>query len=431
MGRIIKGKKLPRQDIDDVFNAFYRLEAAISDGQNEYKTDHVMTKLVTVIEQFFRCIVQFQLEDNPDRNPKEITLNPLMIEDIIEAVSKKTRNVTVGLIVSFSHSFQSTDAIKDSMKGYGITNIFSGKNGLDIKKYEELFRLRHELVHTINPPSKPDLELTDYHKMVEDLMRHVLGRYEAVDRSFGVLKGMALYEMNSDDRAKECLETALKSYGLTARLKPGNADAHFNKGSVLLDLERYGEALKCFEKVIKKKPSDVDALHGKWVALSNLKRYGEALELTDRMIEIYPNDPDMYSFKGLTLIDLEKSDEALEQIDKAIMMNPYDTSMHISKAEVLSGRELYDEALKCADKAIELESDEAYFYYMKGNVLLDLERYKEALECFDKMIQLDPDDHAAYDSKSSTLEKLGRHDEARKHADKAEKLRKEQDDQED
>ena len=260
MGRTVKGKKLPKQDIDDVFNAFYRLEAAISDGQNEYKTDHVMTKLITVIEQFFRCIVQFQLEDDPDRSPKEITLNPLMIEDIIEAVSKKTRKVTVGLIVSFSHSFQSTGAIKDAMKDYGITNIFSGKSSLDIKKYEELFRLRHELVHTINPPSKPSLELIEYHKMVEDLMRRVLGRYENVYRSFDVLKGMALYRMNSDDRAKQCLETALKSYGRTARLKPSNADAHFNKGSVLLDLERYGEALKCFEKVIKKKPSDVDAL---------------------------------------------------------------------------------------------------------------------------------------------------------------------------
>ena len=46
---------------------------------------------------------------------------------------------------------------------------------------------------------------------------------------------------------------------------------------------------------------------------------------------------------------------------------------------------------------------------------------------FNRVIQSDPTDYSAYYNKSITLEKLGRHDEARRHAYESEKLRKEQD----
>ena len=454
----VKGRTLPKQDIDDVFIALYRLEATMSDGNSGSQTDHVITKLITIMEQFFRCIVRFQLEDDPSKNPKKITLNPMMIDEIIDIVSKRTRTVTVGLIVSFSHSFQSTGAIDGTMQNYGIQNIFSGKNCLDKERYDGLFKLRHEFVHTINPSSKPRFEIMEYHNMTEELMQHVLGKYKDADRYFYMLKGRALRTLGDASRADECFEAALKHYTKEAEQHPDDADIQTDMGTILLELERYDEALECFDKVIEMKTNYGWAYYCRWIALTELKRYGEALECVDRIIEMDPDDTGMFFDKGATLFELGRHNEAFKWIERAIDREPYDADMYFNKGLMLTKLKRYDDALKCFDEVIEIEPYSFDGYYYKGvslfklgrhdealecvdkviglrpydlrvysnkcSVLFALERYGEALECVDKVIGGKPGNYAAHDYKARILEKLGKPGEARKHADKAKELKK-------
>ena len=316
--RTVKGLSLPKQDIDDVLVALYRLELTMSDRKKGDQTDHVMTKLVTIIEQFFRCIVQFQLEDDPNKNPEKITLNTLMIGEIIDIVYKRTRRVTVGLIVSFSHSFQNTEEIKNTMKDYGVRDIFSGKNCLDKEKYDELFNRRHEFVHTITPSSKIRLEIIECYKMTEELIQHVLDKYKGTERSFDMLKGKALRTIGGRDKAKKYFEAALKRCERAVAQRSNDASTYSDKGDVLLELERYDEALECYDKVIELNTDSVWAHYRRWMALFELERYDEALECINKVIKMEPNVAGMHSGKGATLLGLKRCNDALECVDKAI-----------------------------------------------------------------------------------------------------------------
>ena len=409
--RTVKGLSLPKQDIDDVLVALYRLELTMSNRKKGDQTEHVMIKLVTIVEQFFRCIVQFQLEDNPNKGQKEITLNPLMIDEIIDIVSKRIRRVTAKFIVSLSHSFQNPNTIENTMNGYGI-NIFSGKNCLNKEKYEELFKLRHEFVHTINPPSKPHLEIMEYYKMTEELIQHVLDKYKGTKRSFDMLKGKALRTIGGRDKAKKCFEAALKRCEMTAAQRPNYAGTYSDKGDVLLELERYDEALECYDKVVELNTDNAWVHYRRWMALFELERYDEALECIDKVIKMEPNAADMHSSKGATLLGLKRCNDALEYVDKAISKNPYAANLYFGKGTMLANLKKYDEALECYDKVIELDPHVVPGYYGKWNMLSNLNRHAEALEYIDKVIELEPYNTDLYYNKSSTLAMLKRYDES-------------------
>ena len=56
--------------------------------------------------------------------------------------------------------------------------------------------------------------------------------------------------------------------------------------------------------------------------LMNLGKYNEAIKAYDKAIEINPQDSDAWYNKGLDLEQLSKSDESIKAYEKAIEINP-------------------------------------------------------------------------------------------------------------
>ncbi len=89
------------------------------------------------------------------------------------------------------------------------------------------------------------------------------------------------------------------------------------KGDVLVDLERYEEALSAYEKAIQLDPHYSSAFKGKGNALYELKRYKEALTAYDRSIQLNPKDAETFIRKGETLeLILKSRNEARKFIRK-------------------------------------------------------------------------------------------------------------------
>ena len=67
--------KLEKQEMDDVFVEFYRLDE-ILENKDQHIQNYIVIRLVTVIEQFFRKIVEEQIKSGNTHNiPSQITLN--------------------------------------------------------------------------------------------------------------------------------------------------------------------------------------------------------------------------------------------------------------------------------------------------------------------------------------------------------------------
>ena len=74
-----------------------------------------------------------------------------------------------------------------------------------------------------------------------------------------------------------------------------------NKGSSLINLGRYAEALPYFDKALKIDPNFKDAWNDKGLCLINLERYEEAIVCYDKALKIDPDDKKAWFYKGVCL----------------------------------------------------------------------------------------------------------------------------------
>ena len=310
-----KIRKLPDQHILIAFTEFYRLASIMSNNEKEYQKNHGIIILTAIIEQFFRSIAKIQTKNHPQKSSKLSEFNLLVIDDIINALSNRTENIPKEPISSFA-SFQSTDSIKIVMDKFGIS-AFSDK--LNIAEFDELFKLRHEIIHTVN--QSPSFE-KDYYDITEKLMERVLNQITYTPFSFYDLKGKAL--QNLEKPHEEVIECFNKSvcYFANAIKKEPNAFAYYGKGKSLHELEKYSDAIACFDKAIRLDPNYAFAYTAKGESLQKLGKYREAIECFDKAIGLEPYDAFAHASKGISLQEFRKHGEAIECFDKAIGLEP-------------------------------------------------------------------------------------------------------------
>ena len=367
---IVKGKKLPNQNIFDVFVEFCRLESAINGA--EYQKNYVVMRLVTIIEQFCRNIVRYKLAEHSHEFSGKIELEIPLIGELINTASKRTHEITKEEIISASHQFQNTEAISSIMQRYKI-NAF---RGLNRKEYDEFFDLRHELVHTVK--KLPSFEAQKYYDLIEKLMKNIMEQDTNI-QYFYDLKISALQKLKKHNRIKEC----------------------------------YNEAKEYFEKAINRKPTDADAYDGWGVVLQSLGRYHEAINCFDAQIKLNPNDDEAYFMKGMALQKLEDRRGTMECLDKIIEINPNDASGYYNKGLSLQDFGDHSEAIKCFNKTIELDHNNSDAYCAKGESLQELGDHKEAVECFERCIKIHPTTDFVHVTMGASLQKLGESGRAR------------------
>ena len=252
----------------------------------------------------------------------------------------------------------------------------------------------------------------------------------------------------------------LSAYLISAPLLQGQQDAEawnfINKANVLINLERFSEALEASEEAIRIAPNIALGWNNKAAALDNLGRYLEALEASDEAIRLDPNLAMAWYNKGVALTGLGKNTEALEAIDNSIeldpsyayswrtraialgnlgkysdaldsaneaaRLNPNDAGAWSTKAKALGYMERYSEALEAIEEAIKIDPNRANLEIDKSAALAGLERYSEALEASDEAIRLDPNLAMAWNNKANALSNMGRYSEALESSDEAIRL---------
>ncbi len=208
------------------------------------------------------------------------------------------------------------------------------------------------------------------------------------------------------------LNEALQYFDQAIQFKPDFAEAWYNKGNTLKDLNRYDEALLDYDRAIQLKPDFAEAWSNKGLTFHNLKRYDEAFSHYDRAIQLKSDLAEAWSNKGSTFHDLKRYDEALSHYDRAIQLKPDLAEAWCNKGITLKNLKRYDEALSHYDRAIQLKPDFAEAWSNKGSTFHDLKRYDEALSHYDRAIQLKPDFAEAWSNKGLTFHNLKRYDEA-------------------
>ena len=226
------------------------------------------------------------------------------------------------------------------------------------------------------------------------------------------------------------------------------ATGFFSRGNVLIEMEKFDDALNAYEEAADTwdKLSDylsrnqmdsesldacnkaIEARAAKGTVYFNTGNYEDGIRSIDALLEIHPDGELNWSNRGVALLNLNRYEEAIEAFDKALEIDHEFAQALFSRGIALYNLERYNEAIESLDKAkiyakpsefsfprfkwitkgakTLSRSDSARACYFKGVVLSVLGRYNEALDAFDETLQIKPDYPDAISAKEEVLSHL-------------------------
>jgi tetratricopeptide (TPR) repeat protein len=208
------------------------------------------------------------------------------------------------------------------------------------------------------------------------------------------------------------VDAALATYDRVVNVRPGFAEAHFNRGNVLQTLKRYDEALASYDRALALRRDYPRALARRGKVLHRLRRHDEALASYDRAIHLRSDFASAHFNRGNVLQDVNRYDEALGSYERALALRPDYAAAHSNRGNVLQKLKQNNEALASYNRAIELRPDFAVAHYNRGNVLQYLNRYDEALASYERALAVLPDFAEALSNRGNVLQRLKRFEEA-------------------
>lgn len=197
-------------------------------------------------------------------------------------------------------------------------------------------------------------------KLLNELARYS-DALEVIDESIKLsplddawlVKGNIYYNMGDLDNSLACFEQALK-------INPENEIVFNNKGCILADQGDHIKAIKYFDKATLIDPNMCcekgDVYSNKGSSLLALKKYKEALTAYEKAAELNPIYAKIWSQMGVTLFSLGRINESIQKYNRALTLDQNYYYAYFNKGVSLYylGKSHWKEALDNINKALEI-----------------------------------------------------------------------------
>ncbi|MCD6461342.1 MAG: tetratricopeptide repeat protein, partial [Thermoplasmata archaeon] len=158
-------------------------------------------------------------------------------------------------------------------------------------------------------------------------------------------------------------------------------EATTRRGHLMVERQRYSEALDVYERALSSKEGMTDDLpwFSKGVALLKMGNTKEALECLNTALKINPMNEAAWMNKGIALSRMGRHRDAVKSYREAIRLNPeYDVAWNnLGNAYARLGE--YESAIRCYDKALAIQPGYRDALINKGYVLVRQGKYEEAI----------------------------------------------------
>ena len=214
---------------------------------------------------------------------------------------------------------------------------------------------------------------------------------------------------------------ALRSLDRALKLDPNLAQAHTNRGRVLLALgpEKANDALRSFDSALKLTPEDVQILHDKASALHAMGRVDEELACVRRISKLSQNEWGVWVRIGDIELELGHFETAIKSYDTALELKDDLVPAFIRRAIAFGLLEQWKEAIKSAETATKLEPDNSEAWLIRGDVYLRAGKHNSAMKALKKASELDPEDASVENTMGMVAYKDGKLKDAVKHLRRA------------
>lgn len=245
------------------------------------------------------------------------------------------------------------------------------------------------------------------------------------------------------------LEDVMNSYSQALKITPNSSFFLTKKCGVLIQLERYTEALENCELALAvnenwETTTQAQALEHLLVArqevatsdpllVSNpveeaeeiVKQFQNLVRFYEKILADNPNNAKAWTKQGIALQTLGQTDRALTSYSRAVQIQPNYSLALVNQCEVLNQLEQYEPALKACEAALEGDRDwgdmrPAKAWKQRSTALTGLERYNDALGSANRAITLEEDYAEAWNNRGVVLWHLGQLQQAQQQYELAE-----------
>ena len=193
---------------------------------------------------------------------------------------------------------------------------------------------------------------------------------------------------------------------------PNDAEAHYNLGVTLQNLNRLDEAEASYRRALQINPDFAEVHYNLGIILQNLNRLDEAGASYRRALQVIPDFAEAHYNLGNILIDLGHPDDAERSYRRALVIRPDYAEAHSNLGNTLKNLGRLDEAEASYRRTLEIKPDFAEAHSNLGNTLKDLGRLDEAEASYRQALQIKPDFAEAQYNLGVILQNLNRLDEA-------------------
>jgi len=185
-------------------------------------------------------------------------------------------------------------------------------------------------------------------------------------------------------------DKAIENQKYILEINPFLSEAWFNLGQLYFSQHNYTQALDAFDYSLAINPKDMQACLQKAHVLLNLERFDEAVEHYMEFIENAdtPLKGLIYGYIGECYEYLEKNEKAIYWYQKSLELEPESYDSLVGLGICMLEQEKYRDGMVFLQKAIEIDPEfsEAYVYLAEAFLGIDdldsaLESYKKSLEC--------------------------------------------------
>ncbi|TES97365.1 MAG: tetratricopeptide repeat protein [Promethearchaeota archaeon] len=161
------------------------------------------------------------------------------------------------------------------------------------------------------------------------------------------------------------------------------------KSRVVLELNKFEEAIELIDKGISIVPNKVDLYRSKTTILMYFNEYPQLLDLLDDMLGKFPKiEKDLKMKKASVYKLLGNLDAGFKIVRELLEKNPEDKELLSFIAYWYQYLNKKEEALNTIEALIKSEQDNGGYYDSYGEILMNYEEYEKAVEQFQKAIKL-------------------------------------------
>jgi len=153
----------------------------------------------------------------------------------------------------------------------------------------------------------------------------------------------------------EDLEAALDEYELICELFPDHMAAFNNRGRILMEMERYDEAIAMFERASELDPLSSVPFFNRWVILMQRQQRPRASEaVTREALDRWPDNSGFHSMLGWSILTQGRFTESVSEFRAALALAPDHAYSLPNLAFVLQAMGEHDEAVVLFRRILEL-----------------------------------------------------------------------------